>query len=77
MTYIPPPKTAFISALVHLARRERAPRWANSDGSRIYVWDGLHGELEVYNKRGRHLGAVDPETGEFIKDAVKGRTIDV
>jgi hypothetical protein len=36
-----------------------------------------HGELEKYNRRGRHEGSVDPDTGEIIKGPVKGRSIDV
>jgi Cytotoxic len=47
------------------------------DGERIYEWDSRHGEWEVYNYRGRHLGVADAVTGELIKDAVKGRRIDV
>ena len=42
---------------------------------RYYTWDSLHGEVEVFNKRGKHLGVVDPITGEFLKPAVKGRKI--
>jgi hypothetical protein len=38
--------------------------------------DELHGEFEVYNARGKHLGVVDLE-GKWIKEAVKGRKIDV
>lgn len=40
-------------------------------------WDYTHNEVEVFNKGGRHLGAIDPSTWEFIKKAVPGRTIDV
>ena len=36
-------------------------------------WDSQHGEIEVYNKQGDHKGAFNPETGEKIKDPVKGR----
>jgi hypothetical protein len=52
-------------------------RWASQDGSRFYTWDKLHGEIEVFNKRGHHLGAIDPIHGGLIKAAVKGRRIDV
>jgi hypothetical protein len=52
-------------------------RWRNRDGDRLYTWDSLHGEIEVFNVRGRHLGAIDAVTGDLIKDAVKGRKIDV
>jgi putative cytotoxic protein len=52
-------------------------RWRSDDGRRLYTWDALHGEVEVFNRRGKHLGVMDPETGEWIKDAVPGRSIDV
>ena len=52
-------------------------RWRSDRGNRLYTWDTLHGEVEVFNKRGKHLGALDPNTGEWIKLAVPGRTIDV
>jgi hypothetical protein len=40
-----------------------------------YTWDSLHGELEIFNKNGRHLGVADPVTGTLIKPAVRGRKI--
>lgn len=46
-------------------------RW--EDGTYIYEWDSRHGEVEKYNRRGRHLGSFDPETGEKLKDAIPGR----
>jgi hypothetical protein len=52
-------------------------RWRNRDGTRLYTWDSLHGEIEVFDRRGRHLGAADAVTGVLIKPAVKGRKIDV
>lgn len=42
---------------------------------RFYSWDHRHNEIEVFNRLGKHLGAMDPTTGEFIKAAVKGRFI--
>ncbi len=77
MDHRPPPTTDFMATLVRVSRREREPRWHSGDGKRIYVWDGLHGELESYDRRGSHLGVVDPLTGRMIKAAVRGRTIDV
>ena len=44
---------------------------------RYYEWDGLHGEIEMYDRKGKHLGVLDPMTGEVIKPAVKGRKIDL
>lgn len=40
-----------------------------------YTWDSMHGELEMFNKRGCHLGVACPSTGALIKPAVKGRKI--
>ena len=42
---------------------------------RLYSWDGLHGEIEVFNKQGWHLGALDAKTGELIKQARKDRRL--
>ncbi len=38
-----------------------------------YSWDNLHNEIEVFDRFGRHLGVLDPSTGRWIKEAVKGR----
>jgi hypothetical protein len=46
-------------------------------GTRYYEWDYLHGEIEVYDGRGRHLGTLDPKTGDPAKPAVPGRKIDL
>lgn len=42
---------------------------------RYYTWDSLHGEVEAFNKKGKHLGVICPTTGELLKPAVKGRKI--
>jgi hypothetical protein len=47
----------------------------NSKGTQYYQWDYTHGDIEVYNNRGQHLGCIDARTGSWTKDAVKGRTI--
>jgi RHS repeat-associated protein len=41
-------------------------RW--EDKNAIYEWDSQHGEVEMYNRRGRHLGAFDPQTGKPVTD---------
>ncbi|MEA4822252.1 MAG: colicin E3/pyocin S6 family cytotoxin [Erysipelotrichales bacterium] len=51
--------------------------WRSDDKESFFTWDSLHGEIEVFNMRGKHLGALDPVTGRMIKKAVKGRKIDV
>lgn len=30
---------------------------------RFYQWDNTHGDIEVYDRRGRHLGSMDAESG--------------
>ena len=37
-------------------------RWELPNGQ-IFEWDSQHGELEKYDKRGKHQGACDPKTG--------------
>ncbi len=44
--------------------------------NKYYSWDELHGEIEVFNSRGRHIAVCDAQ-GNRIKGAVKGRRIDV
>ncbi|KAA0941822.1 toxin [Pseudomonas sp. ANT_H14] len=82
-SYHPPPKglTAFPDAQV--APRKTPikgggglrKRWKTRDGS-ILEWDSQHGAVEMYNKRGKHLGEFDPETGQQTKDANKTREVE-
>lgn len=48
-----------------------------TDGKRYFEWDHTHGDIEVYDKRGRHLGSMDPVTGHMSKPAVPGRKIEL
>jgi hypothetical protein len=41
-------------------------RWKDRSGA-IDEWDYEHGRVEVYNKRGRHVGGFDPYTGARTK----------
>jgi hypothetical protein len=50
-------------------------RWKDKDGN-LYEWDSQHGRLEKYDKRGRHQGEFDPETGKQTKQADPSRVID-
>jgi RHS repeat-associated protein len=34
---------------------------------RYYEWDHTHNDIEVYDKKGKHLGSIHPETGETVK----------
>lgn len=69
-----PPSTGFLEGLEYLGQPGGRRRYRGD--KRIYEWDSLHGELEVYDNRGYHLGVVDAD-GEAIKGAVRGRRIDV
>lgn len=71
------PKPSFLDACIYLGVKNAEKRWRSTDGKRIYTWDGLHGEIEAYNQRGKHIAVLDPLTGQVIKPAVAGRTIDV
>ena len=55
--------------------RGRQKVWRFPDYQRYYTWDALHGAIEVFTKRGKHLGALHAVTGALIKPAVKGRSI--
>ncbi len=50
-------------------------RWRDSDGS-ILEWDSQHGTVEKYNRRGKHLGEYDPNTGEQTKPAKPEREVE-
>lgn len=51
------------------------PRWKSRDGT-IYEWDFQHGAVEVYNKRGKHLGEYNHETGAQNKPADPTRKVE-
>ncbi|MFK0288449.1 DNRLRE domain-containing protein [Streptomyces sp. NPDC090499] len=44
---------------------------------RYFEWDYTHGDIEVYDKNGNHLGSADPEDGHIYKPPVKGRKIKI
>ena len=46
-------------------------------GACILECDSQHGEVEKYDKRGKHLGAFDPKTGKQLKDPIKNRRIEL
>jgi hypothetical protein len=77
---VPPktiPKPSVLDDCTYLGAFNGERRWRSRDGKRIFTWDSLHGEIEVFNKRGRHLGAIDPINGNLLKEPVAGRCIDV
>lgn len=75
MGYIPRPIPCFLDGMEKYKVIGGRQTYRSND--KYYQWDELHGEIEVYNKRGRHLGALDPQDGHQIKEAERGRKIDV
>lgn len=76
LSYTPRPQPSFVDCLEKVHWHGKS-RWRNRRGW-IYEYDPNHGgELEVYNKRGVHLGTANIMTGELIKPAERGRKIDV
>lgn len=71
------PTPCFLDECEALGFVHGSRRWRSLDGMRLYTWDDFHGEVEVFTRRGSHLGAADPVTGVIFKLAVKGRKIDV
>ncbi|WP_420892156.1 colicin E3/pyocin S6 family cytotoxin [Nitratidesulfovibrio vulgaris] len=76
LTRLPRPPQSFLDGLERFKVIEGRQTWVDRKRQRFYQWDAFHGEVEVYNARGRHIGVMDT-TGNFIKDAERGRKIDV
>ena len=72
----PIPKPSFLDDCEPLGAFNGKKRWRSKDGKRLFEWDSFHGEIEVYNVRGYHLGVYNTE-GNLIKPAKKGRKINV
>lgn len=74
LTYTPPPQGDLpIFGAKRVRSKNQRARWIDDEGN-IYEWDSQHGRVEKYNKRGKHLGEFDPNTGEQTKPAKPGRT---
>lgn len=73
----PIPRPSILDDFEPLGFVHGSRRWRSRDGARLYTWDALHGEVEVFNARGQHLGAIDPTSGVVLKQAVRGRRIEV
>ena len=51
-------------------------RWRSRSGKRLLTWDSLHGEIEVSDLLGRHVGVLSAD-GQWRKGPITGRSIDV
>lgn len=77
MTRTPKPSPSFLDSQKKHAVIGGRQVWVSEDGSRYFTFDGLHGEIEAFNRRGRHLGVLHAVTGKLIKPAVRGRKLNV
>jgi len=71
------PNPCYLDSMEYLGFKNGNTLWRSPCKRRYFTWDSLHGEIEVFNKRGKHLGVLHEVTGRFIKDAVEGRSINV
>ncbi|WP_432199800.1 colicin E3/pyocin S6 family cytotoxin [Erythrobacter sp. W53] len=74
---VPRPNPCFLDECVAIGSVKGEKRWRSADGKLLFTWDSLHGEIEVFNRRGKHIGVADAFTGLIKKPAVNGRSIDV
>ncbi|MCZ8239740.1 MAG: polymorphic toxin-type HINT domain-containing protein [Leptospiraceae bacterium] len=44
---------------------------------RYFQWDHTHNDIEVYDRNKKHLGSMNPVTGEIYKPPVTGRKLDI
>ncbi len=77
MAFIAIPKPSILDRYDYLGLKNNQKLWRSKNGRRHYTWDGLHGEVEVFDRRGHHLGSLDAICGRKLKDAENGRRIDV
>lgn len=75
MVYVPKPTPCYIDRYEYYRVIDGRKVYRSKD--RYYSWDEFHGEIEVFDKQGRHLGALDAITGKKIKKARKERTLNV
>jgi tetratricopeptide (TPR) repeat protein len=50
-------------------------RWKDNKGN-IFEWDSQHGRIEKYNKKGKHLGEFDADSGIMTKPADPTRKVE-
>jgi hypothetical protein len=57
---------------------EGRPTWHNEDKTQYYQTTREKWEIEVYNKRGKHMGVIKPSDGILRTDLkVEGRKINL
>ena len=73
---IPKPSPCFLDQMKKHKVISGKQVWISSDANRLFTWDSLHGEIEVFDRQGYHLGNLDAVHGKLLKKAVKGRRIE-
>jgi hypothetical protein len=68
--------SSFLKSQKRVIRKDTS-RWVSKDGDRFYEWDSLHGEIEVFNRRGKHIAVLNSDGSASAKEPVAGRSIDV
>ena len=58
------------------SNKNQRKRWVDGVNGDIYEWDYQHGDIEIYDKRGKHKGSINPKTKKQ-KPPVKGRKTNV
>lgn len=72
---VPKPTPSILDGLKVAMIESGRKVYYNATEDVYYTWDTMHGEVEVFNRRGRHIGVADPVSGLMIKPAVRGRKI--
>lgn len=73
----PIPPDCFLRRQEYLGFKRGQRVWRSREEKRLYTWDSLHGHIEAYSDRGRHVGVLDPVSGVRIGKAIPGRRVDV
>jgi hypothetical protein len=73
----PIPRPSYLDTCDYLGFVFGKGRWRSQNGTRLLTWDSLHGEIEVFNLRGKHVAVLDAISGKPRKGAIRGRRIDV
>jgi hypothetical protein len=71
------PRPGFLDQCDYLGYIYGERRWYLAYLDAICTWDSLHGEIEAFDRRGKHFAVLHPITGKEIKPARKGRRIRV
>ena len=84
----PIPEDCILHDLEYLGAFNGEKRWRSHKGKLLYTWDALHGEIEVFSKRGKHVEVLHPDgshnqkqskvellMSNFIQDCLRGKAL--